>query len=124
MDLKKKINITYKWYFVTKNVLTYSKILQKFCKFSASSLKFQTFFSLEHSFLTLGQNIFGNKIPLWTKERIFFSKIRILVAPIKRSERTLFKSENEWQKSEPVPIQLPMAFRNVPNVKTRNKKNL
>ena len=32
---------------------------------------------------------------------------------------TLFENENEWQKTEPVPIPLPGAFRNVPNVKTR-----
>ena len=33
---------------------------------------------------------------------------------------TSFKNENEWQKTEPVPIPLPGASRNVPNVKTRN----
>ena len=37
---------------------------------------------------------------------------------------TLFKNENEWQKTEPLPIQLPRAFRNFPIVKTRNKKRL
>jgi hypothetical protein len=35
---------------------------------------------------------------------------------------TLFKSENENQKIEPVPILLPRASRNFPNVKTRNEK--
>ena len=33
----------------------------------------------------------------------------------------LFESENERQKIEPVPIPLPRAFRNFPDVKTRNK---
>ena len=33
---------------------------------------------------------------------------------------TLFEIENEWQKTEPVPISLPRASRNFPNVKTRN----
>ena len=36
---------------------------------------------------------------------------------------TLFKNENEWQKTEPVPIPLPRAFRNFFDVKTK-KKNL
>ena len=35
---------------------------------------------------------------------------------------TLFKNENECQKTKPVPISLPKASRNSPNVKTRNKK--
>jgi hypothetical protein len=34
----------------------------------------------------------------------------------------LFDSENERQKIEPVPIPLPRASRNFPDVKTRNKK--
>ena len=33
---------------------------------------------------------------------------------------TLFESENERQKIDPVPIPLPRASRNFPNVKTRN----
>ena len=33
---------------------------------------------------------------------------------------TLFESENEWQKTEQVPILLPRASRNFPDVKTRN----
>ena len=33
---------------------------------------------------------------------------------------TLFESENERQKIEPVPFPLPRASRNFPNVKTRN----
>ena len=33
---------------------------------------------------------------------------------------TLFESENERQKIEPVPIPLPRASRNFPDVKTRN----
>ena len=33
---------------------------------------------------------------------------------------TLFESEKERQKIEPVPIPLPRASRNFPNVKTRN----
>ena len=36
---------------------------------------------------------------------------------------TLFEKGNEWQKIEQVPIQLPRASRNFPNVKTRNEKN-
>ena len=36
-------------------------------------------------------------------------------------EFTLFENENEWQKTDPVLIQLPMASRNFPNVKTRNQ---
>ena len=35
---------------------------------------------------------------------------------------TLFETENERQKTKPVPILLPRAFRNFPDVKTRNKK--
>ena len=34
---------------------------------------------------------------------------------------TLFESENERQKIEPVPIPFPRASRNFPNVKTRNE---
>ena len=33
---------------------------------------------------------------------------------------TLFVTENECQKTKPVPIQLPRSSRNFPNVKTRN----
>ena len=33
---------------------------------------------------------------------------------------TLFESENERQKIEPVPIPLPRVSRNFPDVKTRN----
>ena len=36
---------------------------------------------------------------------------------------TLFESENERQKIEPVPIPFPRASRNFPNVKTKNEKN-
>ena len=36
------------------------------------------------------------------------------------SEDTLFESENESQKIEPVPILLPRASRKFPDVKTRN----
>ena len=39
-------------------------------------------------------------------------------------EITLFESENERQKIEPVPIPLPRASRNFPNVKTRNEKKI
>ena len=35
---------------------------------------------------------------------------------------TLFESENERQKIEPVPILLPRASRNFPDVKTRKEK--
>ena len=37
---------------------------------------------------------------------------------------TLFESENEWQKIEQVPIPLPRASRNFPDVKTRNEKKI
>ena len=37
-----------------------------------------------------------------------------------RTHYTLFESENERQKIEPVPIPLPRASRNFPDVKTRN----
>ena len=33
---------------------------------------------------------------------------------------TLFETENEWQKTEPVPIPLPRASRNFPDVEKRN----
>ena len=35
---------------------------------------------------------------------------------------TLFERENEREKIEPVPILLPRASRNFPDVKTRNEK--
>ena len=38
------------------------------------------------------------------------------------SETTLFETENERQKNEPVPILLPRASKNFPDVKTRNEK--
>ena len=37
------------------------------------------------------------------------------------SNNTLFETENEWQKTERVPIPLPRASRNFPDDKTRNK---
>ena len=39
-----------------------------------------------------------------------------------RSIITLFETENEWQKTKPIPIPLPRASRNFPDVKTRNEK--
>ena len=39
----------------------------------------------------------------------------------KQTADTLFESENERQKIEPVPIPLPRVSRNFPDVKTRNK---
>ena len=36
----------------------------------------------------------------------------------------MFESENERQKIEPVPIPLPRASRNFPDVKTRNEKKI
>ena len=42
------------------------------------------------------------------------------ILPFQASEITLFESENEWQKTEQVPIPLPSASRNFPDVKTRN----
>ena len=53
-----------------KNVLTFH--CQKFCNFSAFSLEFQKFSrSLDKFFLKVGQNNFGNKIPIahFLKER-------------------------------------------------------
>ena len=41
----------------------------------------------------------------------------------KTSYCTLFESENERQKIEPVPISLPRVSRSFPDVKTRNAKN-
>ena len=41
--------------------------------------------------------------------------------PPKEPLNTLFKSENERQKIEPVPNLLPRASRNFPDVKTRNE---
>ena len=51
--------------------------------------------------------------------------LKILVWNEKRLEEnlranTLFKGENERHKIEPVPIPLPRASRNFPDVKTRN----
>ena len=37
---------------------------------------------------------------------------------------TLFKNENEWQKTKQVPIPLLRASRNFPVVKTRNKNQM
>jgi hypothetical protein len=39
---------------------------------------------------------------------------------LKENVNTLFESENERQKIEPVPILLPRASKNFPDVKTRN----
>ena len=36
----------------------------------------------------------------------------------------MFENENERQKTEQVPIPLPRASRNFPDVKTRNKKKI
>ena len=38
-----------------------------------------------------------------------------------KTQFTLFESENEWQKIEQVPTPIPRAFRNLLDVKTRNK---
>ena len=35
---------------------------------------------------------------------------------------TLFENENEWQKTDPVPILLTRASRNIPVIKTINEK--
>jgi hypothetical protein len=37
---------------------------------------------------------------------------------------TLFESENEWGKIEQVPIPLPRASRNFPDVNTKNEKKI
>jgi hypothetical protein len=41
---------------------------------------------------------------------------------LRSKEATLLESENERQKIKPVPILLPRASRNFPDVKTRNEK--
>ena len=47
------------------------------------------------------------------KQKIFFDSFSFIL-------HTLFESENGRQKIEPVPIPLPRAPRNFPDVKTRN----
>jgi hypothetical protein len=42
----------------------------------------------------------------------------------KQCSFTLFESEDEWQKIEQVPIPLPRASRNFPDVKKRNEKKI
>jgi hypothetical protein len=42
----------------------------------------------------------------------------------KNTSFTLFERKNERQKIEPVPILLPKASRNCPDVKTRNEKKI
>ena len=62
IDLFKKRNYIPKLKISRQGV---TKCRKNFCKFSAFSLKFQKFSrSLEHFFLTVGKNSFGNKIPL------------------------------------------------------------
>ena len=51
-----------------------SKDLKFFCKFSAFSLEFQKFFSIEQFFLTVGQNNFGNKIPFLYLVQVFLDE--------------------------------------------------
>ena len=53
---------------------------------------------------------------MWYLTKVILYTSRGELAPI-----TLFESENERQKIEPVPIPVPRASRNFPNVKTRNK---
>ena len=52
-----------------------------------------------------------------------FSKIEV-VQNTDLNIFTLFESGNERQKIEPVPIPLPRASRNFPDVKTRNEKKI
>ena len=52
---------------------------------------------------------------MWYLTKVILYTSRGELAPI-----TLFESENERQKIEPVPISLPKASRNFPDVKTRN----
>ena len=48
------------------------------------------------------------------------TKYRVLKkANLCSSQCTLFESENEWQKTKQVPIPLPRASRNFPDIKTR-----
>ena len=48
------------------------------------------------------------------------TKYRVLKkANLCSSQCTLFESENEWQKTKQVPIPLPRASKNFPDVKTR-----
>ena len=49
---------------------------------------------------------------LWSRKKLHTSHPRCIT--------TLFESENERQKIEPVPLPLPRASRNFPDVKTRN----
>ena len=53
----------------------------------------------------------------------FLSDFQILKRNLifQRGTATLFESENERQKIEPVPIPLPRASRNFPDFKTRNE---
>ena len=37
---------------------------------------------------------------------------------------TLFEIENEWQKTEPVPIPIPRVSRNFPNVQEMKKQSI
>ena len=60
--------------------------------------------SLISNILQIGQNNVHQCLVVWTGT----------------SKHTLFESENERQKIEPVPIPLPGASRNFPDVKTRN----
>ena len=50
-----------------------------------------------------------------------FESISLKITSKSKSKSTLFESENERQKIEPVPILLPRASRNFPDVKTRNE---
>ena len=59
---------------------------QNVCKLSAFSLEFQNFFSItiEHFFLTVGQNNFGNKMPIF-----FFCVAFLELWPWKDKKRPL-----------------------------------
>ena len=53
-------------------------------------------------------------VEVWEPETQYSYKVQF--------EYTLFECENEWQKIEKAPIPLPRAFKNFPDVRTRNKQ--
>ena len=73
-----------------------------------------------HSSLVINLNLF--KIETWfLKNREVGFLYNFSFSNLKLFNNTLFESENERQKIEPVPIPLPRASRNFPDVKTRNE---
>ena len=52
---------------------------------------------------------------------ILYFFIFSMILKIRKNLITLFETENEWQKTEPVPLPLPRASRIFPDVQTRNE---